>query len=163
MQAFVPIPALSQLERDRFMAKVDLSGDCHLWMGSRDRHGRGRINLRRYPRLAPRVAYTMATGVDPQEMRVLHSCDNPSCVNPDHLVLGDQADNIADCVKKGRQARGERNGHNRRAGKLSEPVVRNIKQRLASGERPTDLAAEIGVGVNQISNIKYGRKWAWVQ
>ena len=159
----IAIARLTPEQVERFNAKVDRSSDCHVWTGSQDVQGRGRFSLNRYPTLAPRIAYRIANDSDPGDAVVMHTCDNPSCVNPAHLRLGTQAENLADCCAKGRSSRGERNGHNRRAGKLTEALVRSIKARLRAGERGSAIAREVGVGHAQISNIKHGYKWSWVQ
>lgn len=85
-------------------------------------------------------------------MVILHSCDNPPCVNPAHLSAGTHADNIKDCVSKRRRAR-----RKPRAGKLSDDQVREIRQRYAAGERQYPLAAEYGVNQSTISDIVRGK------
>lgn len=82
---------------DRFWAKVDRSGDCWLWMGKRIVKY-GYFNHRR----AHRVAWELTHGDIPKGLYVLHSCDNPPCVNPAHLRLGTQFDNMADMHDRGR-------------------------------------------------------------
>jgi hypothetical protein len=78
---------------------------CIEWTGHRDPKGYGRFSSQGGEILVHRLAYTMHFGVDPGELHVLHSCDNPSCCNPHHLFLGTNADNMADRLAKGRQAR----------------------------------------------------------
>ena len=88
---------------DRFWSKVDTSGECWTWTADLDDHGYGRLGIGR-KRIEPahRVAWTLANGPIPEGLRVLHHCDNPPCVRPDHLFLGTQADNMADMMAKGR-------------------------------------------------------------
>lgn len=78
-----------------------MASGCIEWTGPRDKGGYGRMSE---GKLAHREAFALAKG-DPSGMLVCHSCDNPSCVNPDHLWLGTGKDNQSDCVRKGR-ARG---------------------------------------------------------
>lgn len=91
----------------RFWQKVDRSPDgCWLWRGERQGQGYGVvalwINGDRERILAHRLAHVMATGDDITDRVVMHSCDNPPCVNPDHLSVGSQLDNMRDCKTKGR-------------------------------------------------------------
>lgn len=92
-----------------FWSKVRLSpAGCMEFTGSERVQGYGVIEMRgRTSRshrraLAHRAAYAMTWGTCPGDKKVLHSCDNPKCVNPTHLRLGTQADNVADMVAKGR-------------------------------------------------------------
>ncbi len=91
----------------RFWAKVDKSGDCWLWTGSKDRKGYGklsigsRVNGSKRPHSAHRIAWVLAHG-DPGRACVLHRCDVPACVRHDHLFLGTVADNNRDMWRKGR-------------------------------------------------------------
>lgn len=93
---------------ERFWEKVAVGepDECWPWQGATDGHGYGVINLGRKGRIdkASRVSYTIEHGAIPDGLYVLHHCDNPACVNPAHLSVGTQADNIHDCIAKGRAA-----------------------------------------------------------
>jgi hypothetical protein len=96
-----------------FWDKVWIGDECWEWRGCRNRlGGYGRLSIDGQRVLAHRVAWEMEQGPVPDGIRVLHRCDNPPCVRPDHLFLGTQADNIADMRAKGREAgrKGNRNG-----------------------------------------------------
>jgi hypothetical protein len=86
---------------------------CWIWTGRRDRNGYGIIGFMARDRLAHRVAYALTFPEWDGKQNVLHRCDNPPCVNPAHLFLGSQADNVADMIAKGRahDSRGERAGN----------------------------------------------------
>lgn len=83
---------------------------CWRWTGSTDAKGYGRVFHDGKYRAAHRIAFALAYGPIPAGMFVCHRCDNPRCVNPNHLFLGTIQDNTADMVTKGRHARGERHG-----------------------------------------------------
>lgn len=99
------------LVADRFWDKTDRRGRCWLWLAARDRKGYGKFGVGtlghdRRVESAHRVAWELTRGPIPGGMYVLHHCDNPWCVNPDHLWLGTRADNAADMVAKGRSTKG---------------------------------------------------------
>jgi hypothetical protein len=93
-----------------FWSKVDRSGDCWIWTGTRMHQGYG-VVIRNYKRLyAHRVAFEIAYGPIPDGMDILHRCDNPPCVRPEHLDIGTHTDNMRDASRKGRLATGDRSG-----------------------------------------------------
>lgn len=89
----------------RFARLVERGPGCWLWKGARQPNGYGRFSAyskARKTQMAHRWAWILANGPIPDGMRVLHRCDNPPCVNPAHLFLGTDSDNMRDCVAKGR-------------------------------------------------------------
>lgn len=90
----------------RFWCKVKLAGadECWEWIAGKDKDGYGWFKRDR----AHRAAWIFFNGRIPEGFLVLHTCDNPPCVNPAHLFLGTQQDNMTDCLKKGRRPSGER-------------------------------------------------------
>lgn len=111
----------------RFLEKFfqDISG-CWLWTGSVNACGYGTIGRNGRSGLAHRLAYEMYCGPIPEGLNVLHKCDTPRCVNPDHLFLGTQAENIADMESKGRSVHPHSENHGRAT--LTNEEVRLIRQ-----------------------------------
>ena len=85
-----------------------MKDDCIIWTGHRDPNGYGRVSVPGHSTYAHRFAYEEVHGEIPPGMSVLHTCDVPSCVNPVHLYLGTQADNVRDRDARGRTAKGKR-------------------------------------------------------
>ncbi len=145
---------------DRFFDYVGskTTSGCILWKGRPDRGGYGKITNRRRTLKAHRVAYELLVGPIPDGLDVLHHCDNPPCVNPTHLFLGTDADNVADMVAKGRHAYGERNGQS----KLTAELVHEIRLRHQAGERQKDISEAISVTSACISDIVLRKRWRHV-
>jgi hypothetical protein len=100
-----PRPRIHQLSKKQirnFWKRVDQSPGCWNWTGGHNGAGRGLVKLYAVQMLAPRVSYALHNGVDPGNWNVLHTCDNPNCVNPEHLFLGTQQDNANDRAARGR-------------------------------------------------------------
>ena len=94
---------LASAATPKFLARVDKSGDCWIWTGKISVHGYGIIVLPGKLEIgAHRVSYLIHRGDIPSGMFVCHRCDNPPCVNPDHLFVGSNLDNVADMTAKGR-------------------------------------------------------------
>lgn len=138
-----------------FWNKVDKSGGddaCWNWIASRQERGYGQMRWQGKLQQASRISYELANGVFPAELEVLHSCDNPPCVNPKHLLLGTHRDNMVDRERKGRNvpARGENHGLH----KLSDAQVVEIRQRFANGNVTIlSLSLEFHVSKRQIQRI----------
>jgi hypothetical protein len=148
-----PLPPISQKHIKNFWSHVEIADkeSCWIWTGSKSHQGYGKLLLtiegRPYHCKAIRVAYFIGHGKDPYPLCVLHHCDNPSCVNPSHLFLGTDADNMMDMAKKGRSS------HR----KLSGADVKQILADVAAGHTQTDLAARFGVCQQAISRIVLGK------
>lgn len=109
-----------------FWKKVDKSGECWEWTGCKDRNGYGWKCFMNKKLYAHRVSWELAHGREiPEGLVVAHHCDNPACVNPDHLFLGTQGDNVRDCWRKGRA---NNEGENASRHKLSEKDVLEIRK-----------------------------------
>lgn len=132
---------------------------CIIWAGLTAGNGYGVIGHRSRNVYAHRIAYERAHGPIPDGLWVLHRCDNPLCINPDHLFLGTQRDNIDDMVSKNRQCRGE----SITSSKLTADLVREIRTKHASGRfSQRQLAREYHVGAMTINKIINRRTWAHI-
>lgn len=142
----------------RFWRYVSPRGasECWEWQGYRDPLGYGKINYR--PSGAHRVSWILHFGDIPEGMLVCHRCDNPSCVNPGHLFLGSNADNMADRNRKGRNARGS-SAH---SAVLTETDIPTIRDMIKRGVPQIAIAANFGVSHATIRNISCGRNWRHV-
>jgi len=106
------LPQLTPQDTHRFWSKIDKRGpdECWPWKAGHFDRGYGAFWLLDRNVAAHRVAFFLATGEDPGDLCGLHRCDNPPCCNPAHVFKGTGPDNRADCVAKGRQAKGDRQG-----------------------------------------------------
>jgi DNA-binding XRE family transcriptional regulator len=145
-----------QVDKDGPTVRPEL-GPCWLWTGSRDEDGYGRINVDGETVGAHRVALELAGYIIPAEfLQVLHRCDNPPCVRPDHLRIGTKHDDAADKVSKGRQPRGERHWK----AKLTDTLATEIRSLYqAGGTTQEELAQQFGVDETTIANILRGNAW----
>lgn len=100
--------------------------------------------------------FLVCIGPIPDGLHVLHKCDNPGCVNPDHLFLGNQLDNVKDMVAKGRNVTGERVGNS----KLTRPQVDEIRRRRAAGEKLRSISDDFGVSQGHVCSLSKGLFWA---
>jgi hypothetical protein len=149
--------------RQRFEKFVDSSGGhsmCWPWKGRCAPQGYGVFSLARLQVLAHRVAHWLYCGRIPIGMIVRHTCDNPSCVNPAHLLAGTPAANVQDAVKRGRMAKGNRNFNT----KLTDDDVRTIREEAKLGKRGcrSRLAKRFSVSEAAISRIVSGKARQYV-
>lgn len=147
---------------ERFAASVtpEPNTGCHIWLGSIDSDGYGRIFDGSKTRKAHRLAFELATGRrPPSDLAVCHACDNRWCVNPAHLHLGTSAENTRERDLRGRTARGERMG----AAVLTEAAVADARRRVAAGETRADLAREHGVSWTAMDLAVRGKAWSFLK
>ncbi len=140
------------------------ANDCIEWGKARNAAGYGVVGTSKVKsRLAHRVAWEKVYGPIPNGLHCLHKCDNPACINAEHLFLGTPADNCADKISKGRGRYGlpahMNRGENQGASKLKELDVLLIR---ASTVPQTVTAKAFGIRQQTVSDIKRGRRWAWL-
>ena len=126
---------------------------------NRNADGYPMIGINRKVWIMSRFVYTEMFGIIPKDLVIRHKCDNPNCINPEHLETGTIADNNLDSKKRGRNIKGSRH----HATKFSEHDVKRIKSMLAIGLRGRDIAGEFEVHERVISDIKRGAKWKHVR
>lgn len=148
-------------DTERFWSKVDKTSDpngCWLWLDLIKPTGYGEYRDGKKKVRAHRFAYELVNGPIPEGKHLLHSCDNPRCVNPAHLSAGTAKENQQDMTQKGRGRIGTRNG----SAKLTEQDVIKIKELLAQGFSQEKIAKQYGVAQSIISKISLGRLWKHV-
>lgn len=135
---------------NRFWRKVVKTDDCWLWIGGKGERGYGRIWKDGKIVPAAHIAWELTYGQIPPDNEVLHKCDNPPCVRPDHLFLGDQAANQTDCIRKGRHP----------STKLSLEKAAEIRALYATGQWSYwQLARRFNVWHSAIADIVTGKSW----
>lgn len=140
----------------RFWTLADTSSPdgCWPWLAATDKDGYGRFELPGHRQAtAHRFAYEIAVGPIPKGQSVLHHCDNPSCVRPDHLFIGTHMDNMQDAMRKDRKYTDHPNS------KLTVEQVRIIKAELRKGVSQESLARQFHVNSGTIWFIAHGVTW----
>jgi len=146
---------------ERFMEKFIKTApdNCWEWNSSKNSNGYGVLEINRKPIKAHRIAWEFAYGPIPAGIDVCHRCDNPACVNPQHLFLGTHRDNMRDMAIKGRAHGGgligERNGFS----KLTWTKVEEIRRLRIDGLSEPKLAAIFGVHHSTIHYVLTGQSW----
>ena len=150
----VPLP-------ERLDARLDKTGDCWLWTGSKDGSGYGLIGVATSrAKRTHIVAWELANGPVPDGMCICHHCDTPACCNPAHLFLGSKAVNNRDRADKGRSA--DTHGENHPRARLDDDRVRHIRRRHQQGATLKEIAAEVGVSHYAVHDVVRGRTWSHV-
>lgn len=174
------MPAHKQHLPTRFWIKVEKTEGCWLWTGATIRDGYGTITIDGRSVKAHRIAWELTYGPIPEGMLVCHRCDNPSCVRPDHLFLGTHADNVHDCIQKGRRntPTGEQSSFRRHPeqfttfrtmprpkgeahglARLTWNQVREIRAKRTIGHSLNQLARAYNVSQGTICHIVAHRTW----
>lgn len=166
-ECVVPYVAKLKMARleERFWSFVDKSpnqgpnGDCWEWQGKRDQDGYGRFSVQNKAFKPHRFSYKLANGKLPEDLLVCHSCDNPPCVNPKHLFLGSNRDNMQDMVNKGRSLKGEAN----RVSKLNGGKVKFIRNLYKNGYNCAQISRMFKMDSSTIGDIVNRKYWKHIE
>jgi len=158
-----PLHMLSLTPEDKFWRRVDIEANeiCWNWLGAVDGGNYGIFRSSIFSEIKThRISWYLTYGKIPQDMWVLHKCDNPICCNPQHLFLGNNQDNINDKVLKNRQSRlfGERNGRS----KLTIRDIKEIRKLHINGYSYRDITSVFPISFTQTARIIRGESWSWV-
>lgn len=132
---------------------------CWMWMACTNRRNYGIMGIVSAPWLAHRYSYERFVGPIPDGLEVLHNCDNPSCVNPDHLRVGTQTENMRDMDMRGRRVNTPQRGERHGCSKLTADNVNSIRLRHSSPKDTATLALEFGVSTSAVRRIISGKNW----
>lgn len=145
--------------KERFWQKVQKAGvdECWEWKAGKSNQRYGLFYLEGKMQYAHRVAWMLLKGCIPKGLFVCHTCDNPSCVNLNHLWLGTHNDNMTDMVTKGRWIR-DRHPN----AKLTIEDILQIRERLSCGESQKSIAADYKICRISVSRIKRNKTWKHV-
>lgn len=147
--------------KERFWSKVQKTEGCWIWKGGRHAKGYGIVRAKLLgENKAHRASYRMVFGDIPDGLHVLHHCDNPPCVRPDHLFLGTNYDNVLDKMAKGRAKGAKLPGERHPMAKLTDDKVREIRTKYAAGGIcQRELAEQYGVSTSMIGLITIRKNW----
>jgi hypothetical protein len=141
---------------ERWEGNVAKSDGCWLWVGQRDPNGYGRMMVAAKPELAHRLSWKLLRGDITSKQHVLHRCDNPPCVRPEHLFLGDQVSNNADKMAKKRHRFGVSRGEAHGGAILTADQVREIR---ASVGPSRIIGEQFAISGRQVREIRARTAW----
>lgn len=138
--------------------------NCLIWQLCKTEKGYPIYSINKQPkkvhRLVCALIYGQPTG---NKNHALHSCDNPSCINPDHLRWGSNQDNIDDKIARNRHKTSPQFGKNNPMAKLSDSIVLEIRQLKAARVRIADIAAAYGIAEVTVRKVSTGERWGHIK
>lgn len=156
----ITIDSLQAVYKFESLIMPEVNTGCFLWNGTLLPDGYGKFVFNGSQYAAHRFSYTLYKGTIPDNFCVCHKCDNPSCVNPDHLFVGTYRDNVLDCKSKGRLNRVGAKGERQHKAKLTEDAVKKIRTRFMSERK---MAKHFGVVRSVIQDVLSGKSWKHVK
>jgi len=144
------------------MANIQKTDTCWLWTGTRHHTGYGRIEIQGKSMGAHRAIWILLNGPLRPDQHVCHRCDNPPCVNPDHLFIGTRSDNMRDCVAKGRKNPAHPKGESHPRSRLTEASVRAMRVESMRGDSTSVLSERYGISASQVQRIIAGKRWGHI-
>ena len=126
---------------------------CYEWTRNINSRGYGQFWYKGKMHLAHRAMYEVHNNKIPKGLVIRHSCDNPKCCNPNHLIVGSHKENMKDMVDRKRQAKGINNGRS----KITPEIVNEIRM---SSDTQINLAKKFGISQSQVGRIKRGIHWS---
>jgi hypothetical protein len=140
------IPLIERLE-----GRCTEDGNCIVWGGSKTKTGYGTITYKHKKFYTHRAMWKAKYGAIPEGLDVLHKCDNPPCINPEHLFLGTQAINMLDRDLKGRHKCG--------GGKMTTEKIYSLRKKYNAGAKQIDLAKEYDLHPRTVHKIVNYQTW----
>lgn len=149
---------------DRFWSKVDKSSHpqgCWIWTATKNNKGYGlfRPGGLANKEAAHRLSFEAVNGRIPRGRWILHSCDNPACVNPRHLRIGTPKENVADMDKRGRRVKAPRPGESNSNAFMTEQDVGALRRDYINGADLEQIAARYSISPNSLADYTTGRSW----
>lgn len=148
---------LTKTQRFNLSYTICNKSGCWIWKWRLNKDGYGMMNWNNKNTFAHRVSYEINNDICPGNLSVCHHCDNPSCVNPSHLFLGTQKDNVQDMMSKSRNR--PLQGSNHPNSKINEETAQLIFKQLKDGLSPTLIAKKLSVSRDIVYSLKYGVGW----
>lgn len=144
--------------KERLFSFINMnSNGCWDWIGAKNKKGYGCLSYKNKTTIAHRLSYLLFIGEIPKDLHVLHRCDNPKCINPNHLFLGTDLDNSNDKISKGRFvcSYGKDNGNS----KLTDEQVVDIKIKIKKGLSFASISRTYEVSETTIAYIAKNKSW----